>query len=97
MSRMYEVDEAYRTTFLYAKDVLLKPYVIVTIGDDAWKDSELGCAIGPQEVCRNTVGPIQTPKLVFHPKINFIYLFLYIYFILIAIFFIYIYILLFIL
>ena len=50
MSREYEMDEAHRTMFLYAKDVLQKPFVIVTVGDDAWKDSELGCAIGPQEV-----------------------------------------------
>ena len=50
MSSEYEQDEAHRTTFVYAKDVLQKPFVIVTVGDDAWKDTELGCAIGPQEV-----------------------------------------------
>ena len=75
------MDEAYRTTFLYAKDVLQKPYVIVTIGDDAWKDSELGCAIGPQEVCRNT-GSIQPTKLLFLPKFNYFNsLFIFLYFI----------------
>ena len=55
MSTEYEKDDRCRNLFLYARDVLNKPYVIIAVGDNLdWQKTHLGFVLGASEVsqCR---------------------------------------------
>ena len=62
MSVEYEKDDRCRNLFMYARDVLNKPYVIVAVGDSYdWQNTHLGFIIGASEVQYNKLSDLRAP------------------------------------